>query len=93
MKSGFNESLKVTEQTRFVKLSNRIILTKNRTEMKKFDLTVYSFNEVEPVSLEDVKGGFLGICCIVNHHCNKNTKDLEELKQLEKEEQVSDMKP
>jgi hypothetical protein len=61
--------------------------------MKKFDLTVYSFNEVEPVSLEDVKGGFLGICCIVNHQCNKNTKDIEELKQLEKEEQASDLKP
>ncbi len=43
--------------------------------MKKFDLTVYSFNEVEPVSLEDVKGGFLGFCCWKNTACNKNDDD------------------
>lgn len=43
--------------------------------MKKFDLKVYSFNEVEPVSLEDIKGGFLGLCCWKNTACNKNTKD------------------
>lgn len=61
--------------------------------MKKFDLTVYSFNEVEPISLEDVKGGFLGICCIVNHHCNKNTKSAEELEQIDKAEKAEDVKP
>lgn len=47
--------------------------------MKQFELKVYSFEEVEPVSLEDVKGGFLGICCIVNNHCNKNTQPGEDL--------------
>lgn len=61
--------------------------------MKKFDLTVYSFNEVEPISLEDVKGGFLGLCCIVNHHCNKNTKSAEELKTIEDSERAGDLKP
>ena len=51
--------------------------------MKKFDLTVYSFNEVEPVSLEDVKGGFLGLCCIINHSCNKNAQSEEDLEKIE----------
>lgn len=58
--------------------------------MKKLDFTVYSFEEVEPVSLEDVKGGFLGICCFINHHCNKNTRTEEELKKIEQDEKLED---
>lgn len=41
--------------------------------MKKFDMTIFSFNEVEPVSLENIKGGSTGECCEVNYGCYKNT--------------------
>ena len=61
--------------------------------MKKFDLTVYSFNEVEPVSLEDVKGGFLGLCWIINHSCNKNAQSEEDLEKIEKAEKEEREKP
>ncbi len=62
--------------------------------MSKYNLTIYSYDEVEPISLEEVKGGaFLGFCCIVNSACNKNKPtpddDKEELKTSEKLEKLS----
>lgn len=43
--------------------------------MKQFDLKLYSFNEVEPITLEDVKGGTASEeeCCKINNVCNVNT--------------------
>lgn len=41
--------------------------------MKKFDLKIYSFNEVEPISLEEIKGGDKNPdCCNQNNNCNIN---------------------
>lgn len=41
--------------------------------MEKFGMKVHSFNEMEPVSLDDIKGGANDSCCTVNFSCNKNT--------------------
>lgn len=44
MKSGFKVSLKVTEQTLFVKLTNSIINQQNLKGMKNLDLGTYTTN-------------------------------------------------
>lgn len=41
--------------------------------MEKFGMKVHSFNELEPVSLDDVKGGANAPCCKLNFSCNQNT--------------------
>lgn len=41
--------------------------------MEKFGMKVHSFNELEPVSLDEVKGGENDPCCKTNYSCNVNT--------------------
>lgn len=41
--------------------------------MENFGMKVHSFNELEPVSLDEVKGGENDPCCKTNYSCNVNT--------------------
>lgn len=41
--------------------------------MKKFKMKEYSFNDVKPISLDEIKGGTAAACCTTNSGCNENT--------------------